>query len=259
MEHDIIIKTYNSGQKNVALVNNEKYGICIRKTRSAKTSTMRMEREVNIQNTFDCSYYPKIYYSDVTSNNILIYEEYIDGKDLWDIFTKENIYRNNEESCLKLLKQLLIALNYIWKKSIIHRDLKHNNIKMRSNGTPVILDLGIAKILDSTDNLTTRMWFTEGYAPIEQFTNQIKLIDKRTDFFSLGVIIYELFFGFRLFQTNDEVIRRMPDFDIKGYTISDNFKKILSKLLEKRIYNRYRRVEDILEDVNDALGGKVYE
>ena len=255
MEDDIVLEQFVSGQKNVALVKNKKYGKCIRKTRNANTSTARIEREVNIQNNFKCSYYPEVYYSEVNSNNILIYEEYIDGQDLWDIFCKNNIYKNNETECLLLLKSLIIALQYIWKESIVHRDLKPNNIKLRKDRTPVILDLGIAKLLDSSDNLTTRMWYTIGYAPIEQFTNQIKLIDKRTDFFSLGVIIYELFFGTRLFLSNDDVIKKVPEFNVPGFKHSKKFEYILSKLLEKAIYNRYRRAEDILYDIDELLGG----
>lgn len=124
-----------------------------------------MVREVNIQNEFNSEYYPKIYFSEVNSDNILIYEEYIEGKDLWEILSGDNIYKYNQRLCLELLLDLINALDLIWNRSIVHRDIKPNNIKIRSNGKPVILDLGIAKLLDSTDNLTTRMWFTQGYAP----------------------------------------------------------------------------------------------
>ena len=253
MQDDVIINEFISGQKKVALVENKNYGKCIRKTRNANTSTARINREVEIQNTFNCKYYPKIYFSEVNSNNILIYEEYIEGKDLLEIFKTDNFYKNDEHRCLNLLRELVIALKYIWEKDIVHRDLKPNNIIMRNNNEPVILDLGIAKILESGDNLTTKMWFTEGYAPIEQFANQIKVIDKRTDFFSLGVIIYELFFGCRLFLTNQEVISKNITFKLEGYNNSNEFDKILARLLEKLIYNRYRKSEDILRDVEKAL------
>lgn len=250
---DRIIQEFSSGQKNVALVYNEKYGKCIRKTRSANTSTARIEREVNIQNDFNSEYYPKIYYSEINSNNILIYEEYVEGNDLFEILAGNNIYKNNQKKCLELLLDLIEALDLIWNKSIVHRDIKPNNIKMRPNGKPVILDLGIAKLLDSTDNLTTRMWFTPGYAPIEQFTNRIDLIDKRTDFFSLGVVIYELFFGQRLFLSNEEVISKNPNFNQAGFSNTQKFNLIISKLLEKQIYRRYRKSIDIVNDVKNAL------
>lgn len=259
MQDDKIIKEFISGQKNVALVENKKYGKCIKKTRNANTSTARINREVQIQNTFNCKYYPQIYFSEVNSNNILIYEEYIDGKDLLSILKTDNFFKNDENKCLILLRELIIGLKYIWDNDIVHRDLKPNNIMLRNNNEPVILDLGIAKILDSGDNLTTKMWFTEGYAPIEQFANQIKTIDKRTDFFSLGVIIYELFFGIRLFSTNQEVITKKPNFNFDNYNNSDEFNKILSKLLEKLIYNRYRKANDILRDIEKVLEGSKCE
>lgn len=249
MNNDKIIKNFYSGQKEVALVENENYGICIRKIKKENTSTKRIIREIEIQNNFKCQYYPKLYFSDINSEKMLIYEEYIEGKDLSEIFNSNNFYKNNENECLKLLKHLITGLNYIWSNSIVHRDLKPQNIIIRNNKIPVILDLGIAKILDS-NNTTTRVWFTEGYAPIEQFTGQTKLIDKRTDFFSLGVIIYEMFYGERLFKNNKEVITKQVIYNTENYNISDNFIKILKKLLGKKIYERYRKVEDIINDIN---------
>lgn len=250
---DKILQEFTSGQKNVALVYNNKFGKCIRKTRSANTSTARIEREVNIQNDFNSEYYPKIYYSEINSNKILIYEEYVEGNDLFEILAGNNKYKNNQKLCLSLLLDLIEALDLIWNKSIVHRDIKPNNIKIRSNGKPVILDLGIAKLLDSTDNLTTRMWFTPGYAPVEQFTNRIDLIDKRTDFFSLGVVIYELFFGQRLFLSNEEVMTKNPDFNQSGFNNTEKFNLIFSKLLEKQIYRRYRKSTDIVNDIKIAM------
>ncbi|MDD4188092.1 MAG: protein kinase [Bacilli bacterium] len=252
MLNDKILKTFNSGQKEVTLVENKEYGICIRKIKKENTSTRRIIREIEIQNKFDCDYYPRLYFSDITSDQMLIYEEYIEGKDLSDIFKENNYFKNDENSCLNLLKELLTGLNYIWNESIVHRDLKPQNIIIRDNGIPVILDLGIAKILDGSDS-TTKIWFSEGYAPIEQFTGQTKLIDKRTDFFSLGVIIFELFFGIRLFKSNDDVINKSPDYNLANFNNSKKFYNILKKLLGKRVFERYRKVDDIICDINKAL------
>lgn len=253
MQKDEIIEEYISGQKSVALVINKDYGKCIKKTKNENTSTIRMSREVEIQKNFDFKYYPKIYFSEVNGQNILIYEEYIEGRDLLDYQKEGTVYKNNENKCLNLLKELIIGLKFIWDKNIVHRDLKHNNIRMRTDADPVILDLGLAKILEPGQNITLQMGYTEGYAPIEQILNNINQIDKRTDFFSLGVIIYELFFGERLFSTNDDIINKMPVFTKEGYNNSDKLNNILTRLLEKQIYNRYRKAEDILKDIDDAL------
>lgn len=258
MEGDKILKTFVSGQKEVALVENMEYGICIRKKKKENTSTNRIIREIEIQNRFNCEYFPKLYFSNITSDKMLIYEEYVEGKDLSDIFSKNNYYKNDEKECLQLLHHLITGLNYIWNESIVHRDLKPQNIIIRDNKIPVILDLGIAKILDGSDS-TTRIWFSMGYAPIEQFTGQTKLIDKRTDFFSIGVIMYEMFFGQRLFRSNDEVIQNTPNFDLEGFNISEGFKNILAKLLEKKIFERYRKVSDIFNDLNVLLERSKYE
>lgn len=254
MEKDEIIKTFVSGQKEVALVKNEKYGVCIRKTKKENTSTSRIVREIEIQNKFNCEYYPKIYFSDINPDKLLIYEEYIQGKDLSCIFKSDNYYKNNEGECINLLKHLLLGLNYIWNESIVHRDLKPQNIIIKDDKKPVMLDLGIAKILDGNDSTT--LWFTAGYAPIEQFSGKTGQIDKRTDFFSIGVIIYEMFFGERLFRNNDEVINKEPKFDLDGFSVSEEFRSILNKMLGKRIFERYRKVDDILADINAIQKGE---
>lgn len=251
IDKDIIIDIYPSGQKEVAKVKNPKYGICIRKIKKDAVTPKRIIRELEIQDKLDCEYYPHLFYSDTSNNQIIIYEEFIEGETLSKIFENNSKYKANEIECLKLLKQLIIGLNYIWDKDIVHRDLKPQNIIIRDNGMPVILDLGIAKILDGTNNSTT-IWYTPGYAPPEQFLGNLN-INKRTDFFSLGVIIYELFYGRRLFLNNDEVLNKIPNYNINGFNVSNEFIKILKMLIEKQMYKRYRKQEHILKDIEGIL------
>lgn len=64
-----------------------------------------------------------------------------------------------------MLKEIVIGLSYVWNKNVVHRDIKPVNIIIRnSTQKPVILDLGIAKNLDSKSVTQCGMWGTPGYS-----------------------------------------------------------------------------------------------
>jgi len=85
-----------------------------------------------------------------------------------------------------------------WDRNIVHRDLKPENIIIKKNGTPCIIDLGIARFLDMEELTKTIEPIgpcTPIYASPEQLSNNKKSIDPRTDFFCLGIISLEMFLG----------------------------------------------------------------
>lgn len=259
--NDEVITTFpNSGQKIVSLVNNQKFGKCIKKVQKNIDFISRINKEINIQKQLNCIYYPKIYYSDITEKNCLVYEEYIEGNDLSDYIGKDGKYYNNEIECINLLKELVTGLEYVWSKDIVHRDIKPANIRIRKiNSKPVILDLGIAKNLNSNTITEGPMWGTRGYSSPEQRFNQRDLLGKRSDMFSLGIVIYELFFGEIPFKTDYELAYNSCDFNKNGLKPSEEFKNIISKMLEKQPFKRYKNSTSILKDINIYLGGEENE
>jgi serine/threonine-protein kinase len=96
---------------------------------------------------------------------------------------------------LSIARQMADALRVAHQTNIIHRDLKPSNILLRTDGTPVLSDLGIAAIQQATMRLTQTGGIigTPNYMSPEQATGQA--IDGRSDIYSLGVIIYELLSG----------------------------------------------------------------
>lgn len=259
--NDEVITTFpNSGQKIVSLVNNSKFGKCIKKTQKNVDFISRINKEINIQKQLNCIYYPKIYYYDITEQNCLIYEEYIEGNDLTNYIGKDGKYYNNEIECVKLLKELVIGLEYVWSKNIVHRDIKPANIIIRkSNNKPVILDLGIAKNLESSTVTEGGMWGTKGYSSPEQRFNKRDLFGKRSDMFSLGIVIYELFFGEIPFNGDYELAFNSCDFNKNDLNPSDEFKNLISKMLEKQPFKRYKNSTSILKDIDIYLGGEENE
>lgn len=101
---------------------------------------------------------------------------------------------------LKLFLQVCSAVQYAHQRLIIHRDIKPSNILVAADGTPKLLDFGIAKILDTETaaglveaTVTVFRVFTPGYASPEQVKGDP--ITTATDVYSLGVVLYELLTG----------------------------------------------------------------
>lgn len=125
--------------------------------------------------------------------------EYVDGQPI-DRYC--NARRLSITERLELFRHVCLAVDYAHRQRVVHRDLKPGNIFVTADGTPKLLDFGIAKLLDSPpatqDYPLTRLWgrrLTPEYASPEQLSGGT--ITVATDVYTLGVILYELLTGAR--------------------------------------------------------------
>ena len=153
----------------------------------------RFNRELDIYEKFKhISGITKVLKVVVYGKDVLVFEEFIPGNTLIDIL---HVYQGKARNITQLLKDIIIILDPIWKARYVHRDLKPENIIIKGDGTPIIIDFGIARDLDAS-SITGTGWQPKSwrYAAPEQFAGDKEKISYRTDFFSLGVLAYVLYF-----------------------------------------------------------------
>ncbi len=99
---------------------------------------------------------------------------------------------------LRLLTEVCAAVQYAHQRGVVHRDLKPANILVNEKGAPYILDFGVARIIDASDDHTTMhtragQWLgTLMYMSPEQLAGDPDDVDTRSDIYSLGVVAYQV-------------------------------------------------------------------
>lgn len=128
--------------------------------------------------------------------------EYVQGDDLKHHLDKG--VRYSLEQSLKMVRDLLSALDYAHKQSIIHRDVKPANLMIEPGGRVKLTDFGVARIQDSGEVTRTQggMVGTLKYMSPEQV--QGLPIDSRADLFSAGVVLYQLLTDKRPFDGEND-------------------------------------------------------
>ena len=177
--------------------------------------------------------------------------EYVEGVSVLEFATRENLSINDR---LRLFVQICEAVGFAHRNFIVHRDIKPNNIMVTNDGTPKLLDFGLAKMLNpnvaETDVLqpdTAFLAMTPAYASPEQMRGQP--ITTASDIYSLGIVLFELLTNERPYQFDTdnlaEVVRVVCETEPTRPSSMLNLKsKVQSPKSEKQDLNPKSKIQN---------------
>lgn len=163
---------------------------------------MRVEAETlgrldspNIARLYDAGVAEISYADGRQSHHPFIAMEFVEGRSIVD-FASEN--KLNDRQRLALMQTVAEAVHHAHQRGVMHRDLKPRNVLVLADGTPKVVDFGIARLIDAAgENVTQtgQLLGTLRYMSPEQTAGDHRIVDTRTDVYALGAILFELLAG----------------------------------------------------------------
>ncbi len=231
----------------------------------------RFQREARIVSVLDHPSICPIFDADLEGATPYVAMRHVDGEPLAEVLRSRPklvappvlpvLPTNVEElrSVLRFFAEIARALDYAHERGIVHRDIKPANVMVQPDGTPVILDFGLASAsLGGLDTLTRSgdLLGTPAYMSPEQIRGQGGAVDGRTDVYSLAVTLHECLTGKRLFSApSREALFRKILLQTPASVRRDNpllpvdLQVVLATALEKEPGGRYDSAEQFAEDL----------
>ncbi len=182
---------------------------------------------------------------------LYLVQEVIEGQTLHAELQSQGLF--TEAKIRAVLQGLLPVLSFVHGRSVIHRDIKPDNIMRRRNGELILIDFGVAKFLEESGfTQSTTTIGTPGYAAPEQIQGRVK---PASDLFALGATCFQLmsqcFDTDRASTVGYGWVRKWKTYVPEP--ISDDLAAILTRMIEVDDRLRYTTAADVLNDLN-AVG-----
>ena len=219
----------------------------------------RFEREVEILAQLEHPNIVRIVDTGVREAEPFFVMDFVDGAPLDEYVAARTL---SVDELIAIFRLVVAAVNAAHLRGVVHRDLKPANILVDNAGVPHLLDFGLARLADPSDQngptLTGQFIGSVPWASPEQAEGVSANIDLRTDVYSLGVILFHILTGAMPYDCRGSLpeiisvirntqparpsaIRRSVDADLDTITL---------KCLAKEPQRRYQSASELLEDLN---------
>jgi serine/threonine protein kinase len=229
----------------------------------------RFEREVDLASSLQHPNIVTIYDSGIAKGQYYFAMQYIEGKPLDEYIQTEKL---SLRQTMELFNHICSAVAYAHQRGMMHRDLKPGNILVDDEGQPHILDFGLAKLTDDSEqtspeaimtSIPGRVIGTLAFMSPEQASAQPDSVDVRTDVYSIGVILYKILTGDFPYDVTGmmlAILRTIQETEpIRPSKIVPRFhseiEAILLKALSKDPSYRYQSAAHLAQDIDCWLKG----
>lgn len=241
----------------------------------------RFEREARSLAALNHPNVASIYSIETATDETILVLEYVPGRTLSDVLVRGPMAI---DEAMRMCLQIAEGIEAAHERSVVHRDLKPDNVRVTPDGVAKILDFGLATggrgdeegpapVSSVSETATTNLggvgpggqmltqygmvMGTPGYMSPEQARGMT--VDKRTDIWAFGCILFEVLTGTKAFHgetTSDciaAVIDKEPDWSLLPVTTPNRLRELLRKCLTKDPRRRLRDIGDARIDLDDVL------
>ncbi|HAT12758.1 MAG TPA: serine/threonine protein kinase, partial [Microcoleaceae bacterium UBA11344] len=221
----------------------------------------RIKHEYRIRENLDAPGLVKVLSLKTYNNRLGLLLEDFGGESVDGLMSRQKL---EVITCLKLGIQLIKTLEYLHLQKLIHKDIKPSNIIINTQtGVVKLTDFGIASRLSKENpqiNNFNSITGTFAYMSPEQTGRMNRTLDYRTDFYSLGVTLYEMLTGQLPFPSNDPleiVYSHIASQAILPHQLNPEIppaiSQIVMKLMAKNAEDRYQSAPGLLADLENCL------
>ena len=195
-----------------------------------------------------------IYEAGEESGDPYLVFEYVSGKNLAEFFRQSGALP--PVKAVTTLRAILDAVAHAHAQGIIHRDLKPSNILLDDDGTPRVMDFGIATPIQGASEGSAQVTGTPAYMAPEYILH--RAVSERSDVFSAGVILFEMLLGRRAFvgDSLNAVMQRIAEQDIvvpEDAGIDERLCTILLKATARDPALRFQTASQFAEALDNYL------